>query len=79
MQVGMISFGLWLVKQEWFQFAVVKFITARIESSENTIDDKLLSFILRNKRSITSIINKEIKAGSEVADSRLVDAIKSVK
>jgi len=77
MQNILIKGGLWIIKQEWFQFAVIKFITNTIEKSETKKDDALLAFIKRNKRSITSVINKEV-ISSAVIDKRLQSAIKSL-
>ena len=79
MKFILTQLGLWLIKQSWFQFSVVKFITSVIEGTGSKIDDNILKFIKEHKRSIATIANKEMAKAESVVDERLAKAIKSVK
>jgi len=81
MQNMLIALFIWILKQRWFQLALMKFVTKSIESLDSVIGkdastDKMLIFIKRNKRSLSSIVNKEIKIGEHVFDERFLNAIK---
>jgi len=82
----MISIGLYLIKQDWFQFAVVKSITKlsmlavkAAEETENTLDDNLIEFIKRNKEPLINIIQREINWSNTPIDNMLLDAIANIK
>jgi len=82
----LIQIGIYLIKQEWFQMAVVKLITkaselaaVAAENSETTIDDALFDFLKRNKAQLLTIIKREIPLTDTPIDDMLLEAIRSIK
>ena len=74
----LIKVGLWIIQQPWFRLAVVKFITSAVENTETEIDDKIVEFISEHRRSLMTIVNKEVVKVTSEVDDRLVEAIKTV-
>jgi hypothetical protein len=70
--------GFWILKQEWFQFEVVKFTTKTIEESKNNEDDAVLAFLSRNKVELKAIAEREAKLSETKFDDKLVEALKTL-
>ncbi len=74
--------GMYLIKQQWFQFAIVKMITKTIHDvrlSENKVDDAIVNFIIKHKEPILQIVSEEAKCQNTPIDHFLVQAISFIK
>jgi len=79
MKTVLFKLGMWLISQKWFQFYVVKYITQMLESvkeKEVTMKNDLSNFIAEHRRSLLTIVNKEVKRVESVIDERLANALK---
>jgi len=76
MRSMLLKVGLYLLHQEWFRFQLVKLTTSVME---NSVEGELADFIKRHKRSIVTIVNKEVVLAESVIDERIQAALKEYK
>lgn len=82
----LIQGGLWLIKQRWFQFELVKLLTQIVEKAEvaadkteNEVDDKVVAFVKRNQGAILSIAQIEQDKDDTPIDNILLTALTKLK